>query len=128
MHIVPLYIIIFVILAASVSVQAQEADEQDYIQLQIDSLLSTITPKTHDSTKKRIYYSIGVLADNTDTALKYANLSLDLTQPNDYKFIADNNYNIGVGYFMENKSREALKYFFKSKAVFEKIKFKKKAI
>ncbi|MBQ3656983.1 MAG: SpoIIE family protein phosphatase [Bacteroidales bacterium] len=122
----PLYIIIFVILAASVSVQAQEADEQDYIQLQIDSLLSTITPKTHDSTKKRIYYSIGVLADNTDTALKYANLSLDLTQPNDYKFIADNNYNIGVGYFMENKSREALKYFFKSKAVFEKIKFKKK--
>lgn len=101
-------------------------DDVDQIQHQIDSLKSLITPDTPDSVKKHQYYVIGVIADNTDTTIKYASLSLQYCQPTDYIYIADNNYNIGAGYYMKDKAREALTYFFKSAHGFETIGFKKK--
>ncbi len=101
-------------------------DDFDNIQPQIDSMLSLIKPDTPDSIKMIEYYKIGVLADNTDTAIKYATMSLELCPPDDYKYIADNYYNIGVGYYMKDKASEALGYFFKAAEGFEKANHKLK--
>ena len=106
--------------------QEDSEDEVDIVQIKIDSLLSLIKPDTPDSLKKHWYYCVGVVADNSDTAIKYANLSLELCRENDYLYIGDNHYNIGVSYFMQDKASEALKFFFKAEPYFEKLSNKKK--
>ena len=119
-------ILLFLLTASPVLAQEDDEDETDYIQIKIDSLLSLIKPDTPDSLKMVWYYQIGVLADNSDTAIKYANLSLDLCKDDYHKFIGDNYYDIGVAYFMQDKASEALKYFFKAGPHFEKVSNKVK--
>ncbi|MBO4771540.1 MAG: tetratricopeptide repeat protein, partial [Bacteroidales bacterium] len=125
-HLFLIVLLVFTIFHAAAQEPDNDEEEVDNIQIKVDSILSLITPSSPDSIKRHQYYVIGVIADNSDTAIKYANLSLELCQPTDYSYIADNYYNIGVGHYMQDKSREALTYFFKSSEVFEKINHKKK--
>ena len=123
-----LFIVILVFTLSALPALAQEdsEDEVDLVKIKTDSLKSLITPNTPDSSKKHWYYSIGVIADNSDTAIKYANLSLELCRENDYIYIGDNHYNIGVSYFMQDKASEALKHFFIAEPYFEKVSLKEK--
>ena len=125
-HLIIILTLVFSIFHAAAQEPGNDEEEDVSIQMQVDSILSLINPSTPDSIKKHQYYVIGVIADNSDTAIKYATLSLELCQPADYNYIADNYYNIGVGYYMQDKSREALTYFFRSTEEFEKINHKKK--
>ncbi len=88
--------------------------QEDAIQLKIDSLLALITPNTSDTAKANIYHKIGALSDNMDTTIKYASLSNALCYEKNYAIIGDNYYNIGSGYYLQDRSREALDYFFRS--------------
>ena len=106
--------------------QEDSEDEVDLVQIKIDSLKSLIKPNTPDSVKMFLYYSIGVMFENSDSAIKYATTSLDLCKETDHKYIGDNNYNIGVGYYMQDKAREALPYFFEAARQFEIAKHKQK--
>ena len=109
---------------------AQDADEEDeevdYTQLEVDSILSLITPNTPDSTKARLYFEIGDISDNVDTVLRYSLLSLDLCKETDIELLAYNCYYIGWAYYYQGKSREALYYYFKSTPFFEKLNKMKK--
>ena len=123
-----LLVILLLMLSARTVIAQDDGgdDDVDYIQIQIDSLLSLIEPSTPDSVKVMLYYKVGVLADNSDTAMKYASMSLKLCKNTDYLHIADNYYNIGVSYYMQDKAREALSNFFKSTEILEKVDSKKK--
>ncbi len=125
------FIIILISMLITFPIYAQEPEEDDEdadanFQAHIDSMLARITPATPDSIKMMEYYKIGVLSGNSDTSIKYAKLSLTLCNADDNKYIADNNYNIGVGYYMQDKSSEALKYFFKAEEGFMKVNHKQK--
>ena len=108
-------ILLLLLTASPVLAQETEDDVEvdDNIQIKVDSILALVKPDSPDSSKMFWYYQIGVIADNSDTAIKYAQLSLELCKDGDTKFIGDNYYNIGVSYFMQDRSSEALKYFFK---------------
>lgn len=106
--------------------QEDSEDEDDNIQIKVDSILALVKPDSPDSSKMYWYYQIGVIADNSDTAIKYAQLSLELCKDGDTKFIGDNYYNIGVSYFMQDKASEALNFFFKAEPYFEKLSNKEK--
>jgi serine phosphatase RsbU (regulator of sigma subunit) len=121
------FAILFLFFPLFVFSQEDELEDFDVCQMKVDSMLSLITPDTPDSVKMFLYYRIGVFSDNTDTAIKYAGLSLQLCESSDYKFISDNNYNIGVGYYMQDKIREALPYFFKAREMFAKNGYLNKA-
>lgn len=88
--------------------------QEDAIQLKIDSLLALITPNMSDTAKASIYHNIGALSDNMDTTIKYASLSNALCYEKNYAIIGDNYYNIGSGYYLQDRSSEAISYFFKS--------------
>ncbi len=124
------YFIILLLILYVVPVLAQETEDDaevdDNIQIKVDSILALVKPDSPDSSKMFWYYQIGVVADNSDTAIKYAQLSLDLCKDGDAKFIGDNYYNIGVSYFMQDRSSEALKYFFKAEPYYEKLSKKNK--
>jgi len=124
---------LFVLLAAVLFALPQNAysqdaggEEVDYIQMQVDSILSLITPNTPDTTKARLYNDIGNISDNVDTALKYSLLSLDLCKETDTKLLAFNCYYIGRSYYYQGKSREAIDFFLKSTSYFEKLNRKVK--
>ena len=93
---------------------SQSMAQEDAIQLKIDSLLALITPNTSDTAKASIYHRIGATSDNMDTTIKYASLSNALCDENDFETIGDNYYNIGSGYYLQDRSSEAISYFFKS--------------
>ena len=109
------------VLAQNAEGEEDDAGEDNACQKQVDSLLALITPTTPDSTKKHLYYFVGVYSDNADTTIKYALKSLEYCPKDDYKYVADNYYNIGFGYFMQDKMQEALTYFFMALDGFEKI-------
>ncbi len=89
--------------------------------MEVDSILSLISPSTPDSTKARLYSEAAYASDNTDTVIKYSFLSLDYCQDSDTKLIADNNAYIGWAYYYQDKSRKALYYYFKSIEYFKNI-------
>ena len=123
----PLLLILLLIFSALPALAQEDSeDEVDLVQIKIDSLKSLIKPNTPDSVKMFLYYSIGVMFENSDSAIKYATTSLDLCRETDHKFIGDNNYNIGVGYYMQDKAGEALPYFFKAAKHFETVGHKHK--
>lgn len=106
----PLFVVILLLVLSFSHAMAQE----DAIQCKIDSLLALITPKTSDIAKANIYNKIAGLSDNMDTTIKYASLSNALCDENDFETIGDNYYNIGSVYYLQDRSSEAISYFFKS--------------
>ncbi len=106
----PLFVVILLLVLSFSHAMAQE----DAIQCKIDSLFALITPKTSDIAKANIYNKIAGLSDNMDTTIKYASLSNALCDENDFETIGDNYYNIGSGYYLQDRSSEAISYFFKS--------------
>ncbi|MBQ2097659.1 MAG: tetratricopeptide repeat protein, partial [Bacteroidales bacterium] len=123
---IKILILLLLLTASPVLAQEDSEDEDDNIQIKVDSILALVKPDSPDSSKMFWYYQIGVIADNSDTAIKYAQLSLELCKDGDAKFIGDNYYNIGVSYFMQDRSSEALKYFFKAEPYYEKLSQKNK--
>lgn len=101
-------------------IEPDNEEEIDVCQMQVDSILSLISPSTPDSTKARLYSEVAYTSDNTDTVLKYSFLSLDLCQESDIKLIAYNYAYIGWAYYFQDKSRKAINYLFKSIDYFEK--------
>lgn len=95
-------------------IEPDNEEEIDVCQMQVDSILSLISPTTPDSTKARLYSDVAYTSDNTDTVLKYSFLSLDLCQESDRELIADNYGYIGWAYYFQDKSRKALDYYFKA--------------
>ena len=59
-------------------VSAQFSDKQ-----YVDSILSLITPETPDTTKGRLYHEIARTVNSSDIVLKYADLALKYTAPED---------------------------------------------
>ncbi|MBQ3619306.1 MAG: SpoIIE family protein phosphatase [Bacteroidales bacterium] len=120
-------IIILALALSFLPVVAQEIEpdneeEIDVCQMQVDSILSLISPSTPDSTKARLYSEVAYTSDNTDTVLKYSFLSLDLCQESDRELIADNNAYIGWAYYFQDKSRKALDYYFKAIDYYKNIR------
>ena len=72
--------------------------EDDATQHEIDSLLSTITPNTPDSTKARIYYRISAITSSVDTTLYYATRALRYCTEEDTTIMAKANSNLGWAY------------------------------
>lgn len=110
---------------------AQQSDPADSVfclnsEDSVVTLLSLITPMTPDSLKKIYYYRVGCVSDNYDTATKYASLSLQYCLPTDLPIIADNYYNMGVSYYMQNQTKEALHYFQTSIRLFERLNMTQK--
>lgn len=119
---------LFALLAAVLFALPQNAysqdaggEEVDYIQMQVDSILSLITPNTPDTTKARLYNDIGNISYNVDTVLRYSLLSLDLCKETDTKLLAFNCNYIGWAYYSQGKSRKALDYYFKSATYLKKL-------
>lgn len=103
-------------------IEPDNEEEIDVCQMQVDSILSLISPSTPDSTKARLYSEVAYTSDNTDTVLKYSFLSLDLCQESDRELIADNNAYIGWAYYFQDKSRKALDYYFKAIDYYKNIR------
>ncbi len=103
-------------------IEPDNEEEIDVCQMQVDSILSIISPSTPDSTKARLYSEVAYTSDNTDTVLKYSFLSLDYCQESDIELIADNNAFIGWAYYFQDNSRKALYYYFKAIDCYKKIK------
>ena len=49
----------------------------------VDSILNLITPSTPDTTKGRLYHEIARTCNSSEIVLKYANLSLQYSAPED---------------------------------------------
>jgi len=107
-------LLVFVVCCGQAIAQDYSGDDEeiDVCQKQVDSILALVKPDTPTDSLARIYNRACAFSDNMDTTLKYANLSLSLCKDNDIKIIADNYYNIGYAYYMQDRSREALTYFF----------------
>ena len=105
---------VFVVCCGQAIAQDYSGDDEeiDVCQKQVDSILALVKPDTPTDSLARIYNRACAFSDNMDTTLKYANLSLSLCKDNDIMIIADNYYNIGYAYYMQDRSREALTYFF----------------
>ena len=106
------FAILLLVLSCAQAV-AQESNT-DLLQLKIDSLRSLITPNMSDTAKASIYHLIGSNSDNMDTTIKYAALSNALCDESNLEIIGDNYYNIGSGYYLQDRCREARDYFFRS--------------
>ena len=85
---------------------AQNADGQS--QHEIDSILSLIKPDSPDSVKAKYYSMIGALPGNPDTAIKYANLSLDYCRKTDTVFILRNNNFLYISHFQKGEIKESI--------------------
>ncbi|MBO4772562.1 MAG: hypothetical protein J5595_08485, partial [Bacteroidales bacterium] len=98
-----LFLILMLILSAfpAVAQDADDEEEPDYIQMQVDSILSLIKPDTPDTTKARLYNYIGEISDNVDTVLKYSLLSLDLCKETDIELLAFNYNYVGWAYYYQ---------------------------
>ncbi|MBR6179304.1 MAG: hypothetical protein IKQ70_15675, partial [Bacteroidales bacterium] len=48
-------------------IEPDNEEEIDVCQMQVDSILSLISPSTPDSTKARLYSEVAYTSDNTDT-------------------------------------------------------------
>lgn len=118
-------LLILILILSTIPAVAQDADEEDeevdYIQMQVDSILSLITPNTPDSTKARLYCEIACETDKPDTALKYSQLSLNLSKDSDIKLIAENNMYISWAYYMKDEDRKSLSFSFKAVELYESI-------
>lgn len=103
--------ILFVFVTLSAFAQEDDSEVVNPNQLKIDSLLRIANSNVPDSTKARLYSIVASQSGNNDTILKYANLSIQLTQPSDSLQIAKNFYNIGKAYYMLDESDKAIPYF-----------------
>ena len=109
-------VLVFVVCSGQTIAQDYSGDDEeiDVCQKQVDSILALVKPDTPTDSLARIYNRASAFSDNMDTTLKYAYLSLSLCTDDNIKIIADNYYNIGYAYYMQDRSREALTYFFKA--------------
>ena len=97
--------------------QEEDDESEEYAdpnQPIIDSLLNAINPDSPNSVKAKNYCEIAKIAGNVDTTLKYAFLSLDFCDETDIELIANCNYYIAWGYFLNDQSKIALPYAIKS--------------
>lgn len=94
--------------------QDSEAERYKIEKMQIDSLLSLITPSTADSTKARYYNWVSQLSYNPDTTIKYAQMSLDLCDDTCYARIADNYYYMAWGCYTKDDYVSTVPYAHKS--------------
>jgi len=97
--------------------QEEDDESEEYAdpnQPIIDSLLNAINPDSPNSVKAKNYCEIAKIAGNVDTTLKYAFLSLDFCDETDIDLIANCNYYIAWGYFLDDQSKMALPYAIKS--------------
>ncbi len=112
-------LLVAVLLALPQFAYSQEEDDEseeyaDPNQPLIDSLLNAINPDSPNSVKAKNYCEIAKIAGNVDTTLKYAFLSLDFCDETDIELIANCNYYIAWGYFLNDQSKIALPYAIKS--------------
>ena len=97
--------------------QEENEDEEEYVdpnQPIIDSLLNDTKPDSPDSVKANNYTRIALITSSVDTTLKYAFLALDFCHETDIELIANCNYYIAWGYFLNDQSKIALPYAIKS--------------
>ena len=64
----------------------------------------------NDSDKASYYNDIAANSENIDSAIYFANLSLNYCNETDYTLIASNYFCISKSYYMQNKSSDALNY------------------
>ena len=80
----------------------------------IDSYRNLITPDSPDSTKAKYYFLIAGHSAYPDTIIKYANLSLNLCEDNDYRLLSKNTSIIGRAYLLADENSTALPFYQKA--------------
>ena len=111
----PLMAALLLALPQSAHSQSEASDESfaDPNQHKIDILLSSIKVDSPDTLKMNNYSKIAQTASNYDTAIKYAQLSLDFCKPTDRQLMANNYHIVGNALYMKEMADDALPNFFK---------------
>ena len=100
--------------------QGTGKEQQDLVQLKIDSILNCIDSKTPANLKSKYYNQIALIAINIDTVKKYSLLSLEFCDKKENVLIAENYKRIAWYYSRMNEPRKAWEYMKKSISLVQK--------
>lgn len=84
-----------------------------------DSLLNLISPTSSDSLKAAIYIEVARKAYDSDSALRYCHLALDLCRKTDTFLLAQANHVIGWRYYQKHEMYSSIQYLRKANHLYD---------
>ena len=109
-------------LCLSLTAKSQDdADEEDYADPVVDSLLREYNAATSDTVRLRLCREIGYESSNPDTVIKYGNIGITLFDGRDSLNLAYLNGNIGWAYNFREQADSAIRYYTIAAELFKRL-------
>lgn len=113
-------VILTIMLCLSLTAKSQDdADEEDYADPVVDSLLREYNAATSDTARMRLCREIGEESDDTDTIIKYSKIGISLYDGKDSLNLAYCNAYLGWAYYYSDQLALSIDHYKKATELFK---------
>ncbi|MBP5503673.1 MAG: SpoIIE family protein phosphatase [Bacteroidales bacterium] len=112
------WVILLLLFFTAFQAYPQEGELSDPSQLRVDSIRQLIKPGISDSLRTAYYIAIGTVAYNSDTAIKYGKLALEICPSDDSTMLAESHRILGNKYFLKHEPYNAIPHLISASNLF----------